>query len=147
MAPRAATFTLLLAIAMALTGCGGSDATQQALAQVQAKLSATLPKPYIEDLVIESATIEGRALVEVIRSPLGTAAKTRKNPRFGELRQAEALELRAWCSDPLLQPLLKTEAVLKRRFIDRKGGVFFEVKMAARDCRAATSGASAPTPA
>ncbi len=137
--------TLILGGALALAACSGGTTTKQSLAQVQAKLAATLPKPYVEDLVIVSVAVEGNALVEVIRSPLGTAAKTRENPRFNELRQAEEGELRSWCSDPAIQPLLKTDAALKRRFVDRNGGVFFEVEMAARACPAATSGASAPT--
>lgn len=134
---------LALGTALTLVGCGTGDSTQQALSQAQVKLAATLPKPYVEDLVIESVKIEGAALVEVIRSPLGTAAKTRENPRFDELRQAEEFSLRSWCSDPLIQPLLKTDAVLKRRFVDRKGGVFFEVELPARNCPSTTPRADA----
>lgn len=125
-----------------LAACtGGRGGTQQALKQVRAALAPTLPKPYIEDLVIVSVAIEGNALVEVIRSPLGTAAKTRANPRFNELRQAEEAELRGWCRDPAIQPLLNTDAALTRRFVDRNDGVFFEVTMAARACSAAITGA------
>lgn len=134
---------LALGTALALVGCGTGDSTQQALSQAQAKLAATLPKPYVEDLVIESVKVEGHALVEVIRSPLGTAAKTRENPRFNELRQSEAIQLRDWCNDPLIQPLLKTDATLKRRFVDRHDGVFFEVEMAARNCPSTTPRADA----
>lgn len=137
---------LAFCVASGLAACSSGSTTPQSLAQVQAKLAATLPKPYVEDLVIESVAVEGNTLVEVIRSPLGTAAKTRANPRFNELRQAEAIELRGWCSDPVIQQLLKTDAALKRRFVDRNGGVFFEVEMAARACPAATTNAGAPAP-
>ncbi len=135
---------LPIACLLALAACSGmGDNTRQALTQVQAKLAPTLPKPYIEDLVIESVKVEGNALVEVIRSPLGSAEKTRRNPRFNELQQAEELELRGWCKDPAIQPLFKTKAELKRRFVDRNGGVFFEVAMLASFCPAANSSAGA----
>lgn len=131
---------------LGLAACSGGNTTPQTLAQVRTKLAATLPKPYIEDLVIESVAVEGNALVEVIRSPVGSAAKTRANPRFNELRQAEAIELRGWCSDPSIQPLLKTDAALKRRFVDRNDGVFFEVEMAARACTAGAPHVNPPSP-
>lgn len=136
---------LALGGALALAACNGGNPTKQTLAQVQAKLAATLPKPYIEDLMIESVAVEGTALVEVIRSPLGTATKTRENPRFNELRQAEEMELRDWCRDPAIQPLFETDAALTRRFVDRNGGVFFEVTMAARACSAVIANPAAAT--
>ena len=136
--------SLVFGSLLAVAACsGGNSDTRQALVQVQTTMATALPKPYIEDLVVESVKVEGNALVEVIRSPLGTAAKTRQNPRFNELQQAEQIDLLKWCLEPDVRPLLHTTAVLKRRFVDRHGGVFFEVAMPARDCPNATQDAGA----
>ena len=72
--------SLVFGSLLAVAACsGGNSDTRQALVQVQTTMATALPKPYIEDLVVESVKVEGNALVEVIRSPLGTAAKTRQN--------------------------------------------------------------------
>ena len=130
--PLARTFAVALLLA-GLAACG-DDATRAALTRAQATLASGLPAPYVEDLTIASVRVEGDALVQTIRSPLGDAIKTRRNPRIHELEQAEREALRDWCTDPAVQPLRTTQARLVRRFIDRKGRLFFEVAMPAAAC-------------
>lgn len=118
-----------------LSACGG-DAADRTLRLARDRIAASLPAPYFEDLVVESVVVEGDALVQLIRSPGGNAAKIRDNPRFEELRQSEQDELARLCDVPAIRPLAVTDARLVRRFIDRDGGVFFEVEMPARSCAA-----------
>ena len=117
------------------------------LQEARDAIAATLPAPYFEDLVTESATIEGNALVLLVRSPEGNAAKTREHPEFEFLQQSEQDEMRGLCALAAIRPLASTDAVLVRRFVDRDDGVFFEVRLPARECAApATNDASAPPP-
>ncbi|TDK22703.1 hypothetical protein E2F46_13145 [Luteimonas aestuarii] len=117
-----------------LAACGGDDA--RALQQARDAMAATLPAAHVEDLVIESVSIEGDALVQVIRSPGGNAIKTREHPRFEELRQDEQDDLRLLCAHPALERLLDSDVRLARRFLDREDNVFFEVEMPASACGA-----------
>ncbi len=122
------------AAALAVAACGRSD---DALREAREALAADLPAPYFEDLVIESVSVEGDALVQLVRSPEGKADATRAHPRFGELRQSEQAALSELCAIPAIAPLAATDARLVRRFVDRQGGVFFEVEMPARECAGA----------
>ena len=124
----------LCALCLPLLAACGADHTRQALQQARDAMAATLPAPYVEDLVIESVSIEGDALVQHVRSPEGNALKTRGHPRFEELRQAEQDDLHLLCALPAIQPLAGTDARLVRRFVDREGNVFFEVELPARTC-------------
>lgn len=116
-----------------LAACSGGD-TDRALRQAHDEIAATLPVTYVEDLVIESVSIEGDALVQRVRSPEGDAHKTREHPRFEELRQAEQDDLYLLCALPAIQSLAGTDARLVRRFVDRDDQMFFEVEMPARAC-------------
>jgi hypothetical protein len=127
---------MVAATLSALAACGGGQAE---LRQARDALAAALPAPYYEDLVTESVTIEGNRLVLVVRSPEGTAAKTRGHPRFDELRRSEQQQMQDLCGLPALRPLLASDAMLVRRFVDRFDDVFFETELPARECaRAAT---------
>ena len=127
--PRAVAYGLALAVALA--ACSRDDG---ALRAARDALAASLPEPYFEDLVIESVSVEGDALVQLVRSPEGRAEATRAHPRFEELREAEQQALADLCADPAIAPLVATDTRLVRRFVDRQGDVFFEVEMPARDC-------------
>jgi len=120
-----------LACGLALAACGGSPGGLQSARDA---LAADLPQPYFEDLVTESASIEGRRLVLLVRSPAGDADRTRGNPRFEELRQSEQDEMHSLCALPAVQGLAGSEAVLVRRFVDRHDKLFFETVLPARDC-------------
>jgi len=119
-------------LALLLSACGSDEG--RALQQARDALAAGLPQPYFEDLVVESVTVEGDALVQLVRSPAGRAGPTRASPRFDELRQSEQDALVDLCAQPAVATLAATDARLVRRFVDREDGVFFEVEMPARDC-------------
>jgi len=124
---------------LAFAGCADPrDPVQDA----QTKIAATLPAPYFEDLVTESVSVEGDRLVLLVRSPAGSAAKTREAPGFDALKDSEQAALRDLCGRPEILPLIDSDAVLVRRFVDREDALFFEVALPARAC--ATPPAAAP---
>lgn len=125
----------LLALAGMLVLAGCLD-TRRALQQARATLEGTLPAPYFEDLVTESAMVEGDRLILVVRSPDGDADKTRQAPAFDALRQSEQQQMQGLCALPAIQPLIGTDAVLVRRFVDRNDKLFFETELPARECPA-----------
>ena len=130
--PRHATPCCL---ALLLAACGSDDA--RVLQHARDALATDLPRPYFEDLVVESVTVEGDALVQLVRSPAGRAGPTRASPRFDELRQSEQDALAELCAEAAIVARATTDARLVRRFVDREDGVFFEVEMPARDCAGA----------
>jgi hypothetical protein len=127
---RAALFAPAIAL-LALAGCVD---TQAHLQEAKAKITATLPAPYFEDLVTESVALDGDRLVLLVRSPDGDAAKTREAPGFDALKESEQAALRELCGQPAILPLIDTDAILVRRFVDRNDAVFFDVELPAREC-------------
>lgn len=127
---RAALFVPAMAL-LALAGCVD---TQAHLQEAKAKITATLPAPYFEDLVTESVALDGDRLVLLVRSPDGDAAKTREAPGFDALKKSEQAALRELCGQPAILPLIDTDAILVRRFVDRNDAVFFDVELPAREC-------------
>jgi len=117
------------ALALALAGCGDHP-----MQDARDAIAAELPAPYFEDLVTESASIEGRRLVLLVRSPEGDADVTRASPRFDELRESEQAQMQELCLHPALAPLFGSDVVFVRRFVDRHDKVFFESTLPARDC-------------
>lgn len=124
----------LFAPAMALLALAGCVDTQAHLQEAKAKITATLPAPYFEDLVTESVALDGDRLVLLVRSPDGDAAKTREAPGFDALKESEQAALRELCGQPAILPLIDTDAILVRRFVDRNDAVFFDVELPAREC-------------
>lgn len=122
-----------LAGVMALAGCQG---TQARLETARAALAATLPAPYLDNLVTESVAVDGERLVFVVRSPDGDAEKTRAHPKFRDLRASEQDAMSSLCGLPAVLPLHDTDAVLVRRFVDRRDALFFELTLPARACPA-----------
>lgn len=122
---------MAMAAACVLAACGDRP---DALAAARDALGADLPQPYFEDLVTESASIEGRRLVLLVRSPEGDADVTRASPRFDELRESEQAQMQELCLHPALAPLFGSDVVFVRRFVDRHDKVFFESTLPARDC-------------
>ncbi|MFT3669612.1 MAG: hypothetical protein QM795_13770 [Pseudoxanthomonas sp.] len=122
-----------LAGVMALAGCQG---TQARLETARAALAATLPAPYLDGLVTESVAVEGEHLVFVVRTPEGDAGSLQAHPKFNALRESEQREMPSLCLQPALQPLIETDAVLVRRFVDRHNVLIFELTLPARACPA-----------
>ncbi|MBD9478939.1 hypothetical protein [Pseudoxanthomonas sp. PXM02] len=124
---------------LVLAGCVG---TQDRLQEAKAKIAATLPAPYFEDLVTESVDVDGKRLVLRVRSPAGDAVKTREAAGFGVLKQSEQRALYDLCALPEIVPLIDSDAILVRRFIDRNDALFFEVQLPARECTSPPADAS-----
>ncbi len=120
-----------LACALALAACGGAP---DPLRAARDALAAELPQPYFEDLVTESARVEGRMLMLLVRSPGGDADRTRGHARFGQLHQSEQAQMYELCALPAVQALSGSDAVLVRRFVDRHDKLFFETVLPAREC-------------
>nr|WP_298132571.1 hypothetical protein [uncultured Pseudoxanthomonas sp.] len=136
------TVSPLLVATGAVLMLAGCTNTQARLQQAQAKIAATLPAPYYEDLVTEAVEVDGNRLVMHIRSPSGDAAKTREAVGFDLLKQSEQRALYELCTLPEIAPLLDTDAILVRRFVDPKDAPFFDVELPARAC--STPPADAP---
>ena len=135
---RPLSTALLLATTLAVlpSGCAPQPALKQLLATTRDTANKQLPIPYRDGLSVESAHVEGDALVLLVRNPQGEAATVRKHPRYGELVQDEQDAMLDLCAWPALRPLHGTEAVLMRRFVDRNDGVFFETRLPIKDCPA-----------
>ena len=114
-----------------LAGCADK---QDPVQEASTKMAADLPAPYVEDLVTESVSVEGNRLVLLVRSPNGSAGKTREAPGFDALKDSEQAALRDLCGRPEIVPLIDGDAVLVRRFVDREDALFFEVELPARAC-------------
>jgi hypothetical protein len=136
--PHAALLVTVIA-ALALAGCVD---TQGRLQDAKAKIAATLPAPYFEDLVTEAVDVDGERLVLRVRSPAGDAIKTREAAGFDSLKQSEQRALYDLCALPEIVPLIDSDAILVRRFIDRNDALFFEVQLPARECTSPPADAS-----
>ncbi|MBA3929981.1 hypothetical protein J2X02_002709 [Pseudoxanthomonas japonensis] len=123
-----------LLAATALLSLGGCVDTEAQLREAKTKIAATLPAPYFEDLVTEAVDVDGNRLVLRVRSPVGDAAKTREAPGFDALKESEQHALRELCASPAIMPLIDSDAILVRRFMDRNDALFFEVELPAREC-------------
>ncbi len=128
------TSAVLLFPAIALLALAGCVDTRAQLHEAEKKIAPTLPAPYFEDLVTESVAVDGDRLVLRVRSPEGDAAKTREAPGFDTLKESEQFALRELCAQPAIMPLIDTDAILVRRFVDRNDAVFFDVELPAREC-------------
>ncbi len=125
-------FLAALLALLVLAGC--RDTQPELLQEARESIAGTLPAPYFEDLVTDSVSVDGNRLVLQVRSPAGDAEKTREAPGFELLRQSEQDEMRVLCTLPAIHPLIGTDAVLVRRFVDPRDKLFFEVEFPARDC-------------
>ena len=130
--------TLLAAATLAIlaTGCTPQPALKQQLTTARDTANKQFPLAYRDGLSVESAQVEGDTLVLLIRNPEGEAEKVQQHPRYGELVQAEQDAMQELCTWPALRPLLGSEALVTRRFVDRNDGVFFETTLPMKNCPA-----------
>ena len=135
---RSSLIALLAASTLVVlpTGCAPQPPLNQQLTTARDTASKQLPLPYRDGLSVESALVEGDTLVLLIRNPEGEAAKVREHPRYGELVQAEQDAMQELCTWPALRPLLGSDAVVMRRFVDRHDDVFFETALPIKNCPA-----------
>ena len=103
------------------------------------RLSDEFPDVIVSSNLYE---IDGNRLVMRIRSPSGDAARTRAAVGFDLLKQSEQRALYELCTLPEIAPLLDTDAILVRRFVDPKDAPFFDVELPTRAC--STPPADAP---
>ena len=131
---------LVLVAGLAIIAGGWWRAEQRtrendAAARVQAVLASFqqgLPREYAPGLLLERVAFEGPALVMTIR------ALSRSVPEAGntaDVARAEKALMLPLCEYPDVVFLLSRGVVLKRRFVDSQDRLFFEVTLAATDCR------------
>ncbi|MCL7714528.1 hypothetical protein [Stenotrophomonas mori] len=133
-------------LAMLLAGCAG-DAPDAARQAAVAALGDTLPMPYRDGLVVESARSEGRDVVLSIRFPEATVAMAEAKPMlFQALREDEQAAMRELCGLAVLEPVLATGGGVRRRFIDADGAPFFETRLAPDDCLSSPRSSQDPSP-
>lgn len=122
----AALATLLLA------ACSGGNAAR--LAAIDA-VNTALPAPYRDGLVTERAHTKGNAVVLDIRFAEASVAQLDAKPQLRDaLRADEGEAISELCRDSALGPYLQQGGVVRRRFIDTDGALFFEVSLDGADC-------------
>ncbi|MGE8280005.1 MAG: hypothetical protein ACN6O2_06165 [Stenotrophomonas sp.] len=131
--------SVLLAVTVAccgvlLTGCGNGKLTE-AQHSALATLGKQLPKPYRDGLITDSAHRHGDDIVFVVRFPGATVAMAKAKPEvFEALRRDEDESITELCMEPALAPVYAAGGGVRRRFVDAKGAVFFEVELKAKHC-------------
>ncbi|HTA64583.1 MAG TPA: hypothetical protein VK753_03685 [Xanthomonadaceae bacterium] len=128
---RIASLTVVAIVTMWISACvqKGSE-----LDQAAADINKDLPKPYVDELVMEHAHVDGNRLVVDIRIPDIRIAQM--NPKkLPLIRNQEQGDLNlAACNDPSLRDLMKHKHDVARRFLDRDGKTIFELVAMFHDC-------------
>jgi len=124
-----------LFISLLLTACG-NPALRAAQHQVISDYSKNLPLTYQPGVIAESAHRHGNDVVIVLRFAEKTVAQaqTEKANNLVELQSSEQTAMNDLCQAPEFASLLQANGGVRRRFIDSKSAVFFEVKLAASQC-------------
>lgn len=123
--PAAAVACLLL------SACGGNSARQAAVDAA----NAGLPSAYRDGLVTERAHSKGNAVVLDIRFAEARVAQLQAKPFLRDALQVDEQEaISELCADAALGDYLKDGGVVRRRFIDADGALFFEVSLDGRHC-------------
>ena len=116
-----------------LTACNAGSSRQAAIDAA----NASLPAPYRDGLVTERAWAGGTDIVLDIRFAEARVDQLAAKP---ELREALQLDeqnaISELCADAALGDYLKDGGVVRRRFIDADGELFFEARLEGRDCPA-----------
>ena len=109
--------------------------TTEAAQRVQAILDEfrkDLPRPYAPGLELRDVAFEGNDLVMTIRSLKRRADAS--DPGLGQIAQAEKSLMLPLRDQPDVLFLLARGVVIKRRFVDGDGGLFFEISLTSADC-------------
>ncbi|MBS0213463.1 MAG: hypothetical protein JSR26_09860 [Proteobacteria bacterium] len=115
------------AFVAALAGCGKPVTPPIDPQHVAAKIQSTLPKPYVDGLVIQRAHAQGKRLVFDLRIPYASI-DTIDLTKLPAMHQQELVALNnAICHDPDLEHLLERHYEISRRFLDRNGKQVIEV--------------------
>ncbi|MGN0857730.1 MAG: hypothetical protein ACI4NW_00915 [Stenotrophomonas sp.] len=121
----------MLVLASACQGNGLGQAREAAIAASNAKL----PAPYRDGLVTERAYAGGADLVLDIRFAEARVADLETKPHLRDALLADETEaMIELCTDAALKPYLAAGGVVRRRFIDADGALFFEATLPANSC-------------
>ncbi|HEX5693388.1 MAG TPA: hypothetical protein VFY00_02075 [Arenimonas sp.] len=91
-----------------------------------------LPRAYAPGLELQQVAFEGSDLVMTIRSLKRRADPG--DPTLAQIAQAEKALMLPLCDQPDVLFLLARGVVIKRRFVDGDGKLFFEISLASADC-------------
>ena len=109
---------------------------------VVAEFQRGLPRDYGNGLVLESVSLQGTQIVMLIRSTkLGLDTAARDKLRFEQARRDEKALMLPFCRNPDVRNLLDQGITLRRRYLDTQGRLFFDITLAASDCRPGGPGA------
>lgn len=98
------------------------------------EINRTLPKPYVDGLVIERAHVAGDRLVLDIRIP-DTRLASLDPEKIPVIRAQEQSDLLVQtCDDPQLRPLMDGGTAIARRFLDQDRQLIFEIAATTTDC-------------
>ena len=130
---------LLLAAGIAAAWLGiryAADARIGAeLAHVAAKANLRLPRPYVDELVMERAHVDGKRLIVDIRIP-DIHRKDLNPKKIPLIQRQEQIDLNtAACADPDFAALLQRKAEVARRFLDADRKLIFEIAATVPDCK------------
>ena len=126
----------LFALVPLLAACQGNGLGSARQAAIDAS-NATLPAPYRDGLITERAFAGGADLVLEIRFAEARVAQLEAKPQLRDALLADETEAMAeLCSDATLKPYLAAGGVVRRRFIDADGALFFEAALPANSCPA-----------
>jgi hypothetical protein len=97
------------------------------LEPIAAKINVLLPRPYVDELVMEHAHVEGNRLVVDIRIP-DVRMKQLDPKKIPLIHRQEQGDLNnAACDDADLAAAMKLKSEVARRFLDRDGKTIFEI--------------------
>ena len=124
----------LLATLGLLAACSGSGLGPAREAAIAAS-NANLPAPYRDGLITERAYAGGVDLVLEVRFAEARVAQLEAKPHLRDALAADETEAMAeLCADDALKPYLAAGGVVRRRFIDADGALFFEATLPAHAC-------------
>lgn len=109
---------------------------------VVAEFQRGLPRDYGNGLVLEAVSLQGTEIVLTLRSTrIGLDDAARDKPRFEQARRDEKALMLRLCATRDVRALLNQGVTLRRRYLDTRGRLFFDITLAASDCRPAGTGA------
>lgn len=124
----------LIAALGLITACSGGGLGSARDAALAAS-NASLPAPYRDGLVTERAVAGGADLVLEIRFADARVAQLDAKPDLRDALVADETEAMAeLCGVEALQPYLAAGGVVRRRFIDADGALFFEATLPGNAC-------------
>ena len=100
-----------------------------------ARINLQLPRPYVDELVMDHAHVDGNRLVVDIRIPDITIKQLdpKKIPLIHRQEQSDLNEQA--CADSDMASLLRDKAEVARRFVDRDRATIFEIVVNVPKCK------------